>query len=270
MDDASDLELGAIYRALARRCHPDLAKSEDDRRRHEVLMQRINKANSARDLQTLRDIARELEGKPPQPQPSKTTPPPKPPPPAPPPPPTPTPEAERKTEQAPPRTQDAPSNAPSRTTNPLLTYNVAFSACFLLGFVVIIVQLIGTMTLLHHHRSTHQAIGEGILSTVVLTIFSVVTGIIPSIGQVTYHHLSKHMINIFSFDEIDHGLFRFVYVAGFIVNIIFSFVVNFLFAYRQRKVRSEDLSISWWKTLRTILVVLLIYASLELFISFIW
>lgn len=63
MDDASELELEVLYRALAKRCHPDAATTDDERRRRGSLMQRLNRAYAQKSVIELRSIARELEGK---------------------------------------------------------------------------------------------------------------------------------------------------------------------------------------------------------------
>jgi DNA repair exonuclease SbcCD ATPase subunit len=54
-------ELRGIYRDLAKRYHPDLATTEDDRHQREALMLRINDAYSSRNLAALQAIARETE-----------------------------------------------------------------------------------------------------------------------------------------------------------------------------------------------------------------
>ena len=54
-------EVQRLYRELARRHHPDLARTEDERRRREPLIQRVNAAMHERDLAALRALALEAE-----------------------------------------------------------------------------------------------------------------------------------------------------------------------------------------------------------------
>lgn len=54
-------ELKRLYRELARRYHPDLARTDEERREREPLMQRVNAAVRERDLEALRALAREAE-----------------------------------------------------------------------------------------------------------------------------------------------------------------------------------------------------------------
>ena len=54
-------ELRSIYRDLAKRYHPDLATTDQDRHAREALMLRINDAYSTRNLAALQAIARETE-----------------------------------------------------------------------------------------------------------------------------------------------------------------------------------------------------------------
>jgi hypothetical protein len=54
-------ELRRLYRALAKRHHPDLARTDDERRRREAIMLRVNAAYHARDLVALRALAQEVE-----------------------------------------------------------------------------------------------------------------------------------------------------------------------------------------------------------------
>jgi hypothetical protein len=61
LDADTEAEVTRIYRALAKRFHPDLAKSESERRRRAEFMLRVNVAYSERDLLTLQTIAKEAE-----------------------------------------------------------------------------------------------------------------------------------------------------------------------------------------------------------------
>lgn len=61
LDADTEAEITRIYRALAKRFHPDLAKSESERRRRAEFMLRVNVAYSERDLLTLQTIAKEAE-----------------------------------------------------------------------------------------------------------------------------------------------------------------------------------------------------------------
>ena len=54
-------EVKRLYRDLAKRCHPDYAQTDEERRRREALMQQVNEAFRARDLRTLRALHREVE-----------------------------------------------------------------------------------------------------------------------------------------------------------------------------------------------------------------
>jgi len=55
-------ELRALYRRLARLCHPDLATDEADRARRQDLMRRINAAWHDRNLKALQDIEQDRVG----------------------------------------------------------------------------------------------------------------------------------------------------------------------------------------------------------------
>lgn len=61
LDDGTTAEISQLYRALAKRYHPDLARSEDERLRRAPLMQRVNAAMRERDLEALRTLSREAE-----------------------------------------------------------------------------------------------------------------------------------------------------------------------------------------------------------------
>ncbi len=61
LDDGTVAEIGRLYRALAKRYHPDLARSDDERSRRAPLMQRVNAAMRERDLNELRALSREAE-----------------------------------------------------------------------------------------------------------------------------------------------------------------------------------------------------------------
>jgi hypothetical protein len=53
---SEEAEAKRIYKDLARRCHPDLAISDEDRRQREAMMQSVNEAYRARDLGELRSL----------------------------------------------------------------------------------------------------------------------------------------------------------------------------------------------------------------------
>jgi hypothetical protein len=61
LDPESEAEILRIYRELAKRFHPDLARTETERTRRSSLMLRINVAFSDRDLLALQSVAREAE-----------------------------------------------------------------------------------------------------------------------------------------------------------------------------------------------------------------
>lgn len=61
LDADSEAEILRIYRELAKRFHPDLARTEQERKRRAELMLRINVAYSERDLLALQSLAREAE-----------------------------------------------------------------------------------------------------------------------------------------------------------------------------------------------------------------
>jgi hypothetical protein len=61
LDADTEAEITRIYRALAKRFHPDLAKNEPERRRRAEFMLRVNVAYSERDLLALQTIAKEAE-----------------------------------------------------------------------------------------------------------------------------------------------------------------------------------------------------------------
>lgn len=61
LDAEGEAEILRIYRELAKRFHPDLARTEKERKRRTTLMLRINVAYSERDLLALQTIAREAE-----------------------------------------------------------------------------------------------------------------------------------------------------------------------------------------------------------------
>ncbi|HET8522916.1 MAG TPA: J domain-containing protein [Thermomicrobiales bacterium] len=50
-----------LYRDLAKRYHPDLARTAEERLHRETIMQRVNAAFAARDVDALRDLMREAE-----------------------------------------------------------------------------------------------------------------------------------------------------------------------------------------------------------------
>lgn len=59
LDEAGESEIVRLYRELARRFHPDLARTDEERRRREPLMQRINDAFRERNLAALRALQSE-------------------------------------------------------------------------------------------------------------------------------------------------------------------------------------------------------------------
>lgn len=61
LDVAAEDEVARLYRELARRHHPDLARTEEERRRREPLMRRVNAAFRDRDLAALRALEPEAE-----------------------------------------------------------------------------------------------------------------------------------------------------------------------------------------------------------------
>ncbi len=61
LDPGTEQEVQRLYRELARRFHPDLARTTKERRQREPLMQRVNEAMRARDLTALQGLAREAE-----------------------------------------------------------------------------------------------------------------------------------------------------------------------------------------------------------------
>lgn len=61
LDPETEAEILRLYRELAKRVHPDLARSERDRARRTELMLKINVAYSERDLFTLQAMARQAE-----------------------------------------------------------------------------------------------------------------------------------------------------------------------------------------------------------------
>ena len=61
LSTADDAELRTRYRALARRFHPDLARSDEERHHRQEMMHRVNAAWHARDLGALRALAQEAE-----------------------------------------------------------------------------------------------------------------------------------------------------------------------------------------------------------------
>lgn len=59
LDEAGEEEIVRLYRELARRFHPDLARTDEERRRREPLMQRINAAFQERKIAALRALQSE-------------------------------------------------------------------------------------------------------------------------------------------------------------------------------------------------------------------
>lgn len=72
LDAETEAEIKALYRALAKRFHPDLTSDPDDKQWHEQLMAQVNAAYAARDLAALRKLAEQPDHNP-NPQ-SKTRP----------------------------------------------------------------------------------------------------------------------------------------------------------------------------------------------------
>lgn len=56
-----EAEAKRLYRDLAKRCHPDFARNDGDRARRVAMMQRVNEAYRARDLDGLRGLRLETE-----------------------------------------------------------------------------------------------------------------------------------------------------------------------------------------------------------------
>lgn len=61
LDAESEAEILRIYRELAKRFHPDLARTDTERKRRAELMLRINVAYSERDLLALQSITKQAE-----------------------------------------------------------------------------------------------------------------------------------------------------------------------------------------------------------------
>ena len=61
LDGEDKAEVKRLYRDLAKRCHPDFAQDDAERRRREDLMLRVNAAFRDRDLVALRALHREAE-----------------------------------------------------------------------------------------------------------------------------------------------------------------------------------------------------------------
>ncbi|MDQ3692219.1 MAG: J domain-containing protein [Chloroflexota bacterium] len=59
LDEAGEAEIVRLYRELARRFHPDLARTLEERHRREPLMQRINAAFQERNIAALRALQSE-------------------------------------------------------------------------------------------------------------------------------------------------------------------------------------------------------------------
>lgn len=61
LDDATETALKSLYRELAKRFHPDLARTELERQQLEVVMKRINAAFHERDVNSLQSLKNEAE-----------------------------------------------------------------------------------------------------------------------------------------------------------------------------------------------------------------
>ena len=61
LDPSAEAQVKRLYRELARRFHPDLARTSDERLMRERVMQRVNAAFHARDIVMLQSIAAETE-----------------------------------------------------------------------------------------------------------------------------------------------------------------------------------------------------------------
>ncbi len=59
LDEPTGEDLRALYRELAKRYHPDLARTDEERRRREDVMRRVNAAFNRRDIAALRTIEQE-------------------------------------------------------------------------------------------------------------------------------------------------------------------------------------------------------------------
>lgn len=61
LDDASETVLKSLYRELAKRFHPDLARTDLERQQREAVMKRINSAFHDRDVDNLQSLRNETE-----------------------------------------------------------------------------------------------------------------------------------------------------------------------------------------------------------------
>lgn len=59
LDEPAEEDLRALYRDLAKRYHPDLARTDEERSRREDVMRRVNAAFNRRDIAALRTIEQE-------------------------------------------------------------------------------------------------------------------------------------------------------------------------------------------------------------------
>lgn len=57
LDEDSELSLKSLYRELAKRFHPDLAKTEEERLQREAVMKEVNSAFHERDVRQMRTIS---------------------------------------------------------------------------------------------------------------------------------------------------------------------------------------------------------------------
>lgn len=61
LDADTEADLRRLYRELAKRYHPDLARTDAERQRREAVMQRVNAAFQERNLEALRTLEHEAE-----------------------------------------------------------------------------------------------------------------------------------------------------------------------------------------------------------------
>ncbi len=61
LDPDAQAVIKSLYRELAKRYHPDLARTEEERRYREAVMQRVNAAFGQRDIATLQAVGQEVD-----------------------------------------------------------------------------------------------------------------------------------------------------------------------------------------------------------------